>query len=194
MPSMRHLLENIGRNDNLDYLDIYALLKALVEAVEERDQATGERENLLESCRWWKQCCMNAKHQLAEAKAEIEKLRGKCEWEELCKGYPGLCAEAEVVVKSIKADAEIGRLVRGMRPNSGLRYVGGRYHALAYVYPAWGGLTAADTPAEALRAIQTLGEETPAAENDAVYRKLLKERDDLVCQIKERLKELGHGL
>lgn len=31
---MQHLLENIGTNDNLDYLDIYVLLKALVEAVE----------------------------------------------------------------------------------------------------------------------------------------------------------------
>ena len=55
-----------------------------------------------------------AERELTKAKAKIERLRGQCEAEELCKGYPGLCTEGEAVVKSIKADAEIGRLVRGM--------------------------------------------------------------------------------
>ena len=43
-------------------------------------------------------------------------------------------------------------------------------------------------PTEALRSIQEVGEEPPT---DAVLRKLRQERDDLVCQTKERVREMG---
>ena len=46
MPSLQHLLENIGRNDNLDYLDIYALLKALVEALDESSDSLAQSNSV----------------------------------------------------------------------------------------------------------------------------------------------------
>ena len=105
------------------------------------------------------QRCSELEHKLTEAKAEIERLRGKCESEELCKGYPDLCAEAEAVIKSIKADATLGAMVRGMRRGGNLRRAGPLkgWGWIASDYANYG--EGADDPAEALRSIQEVGDD-----------------------------------
>jgi len=47
---------------------------------QEHEQATGEREKLLESCRFWKPRAMNAERYRDKAQAEIERLRAGCQW------------------------------------------------------------------------------------------------------------------
>ena len=122
--------------------DPYPLLKALIEAVEPEPCVCDPPSRLLDdlyymiddwhewhdvgkSIKRLRKCAETTERRiktkqsrlyakLAEAKAEVERLRGQCKSEELCKGYPGLCTEAEAVDKTIKADAEIGLLLRGM--------------------------------------------------------------------------------
>ena len=90
-----------------------------------------------------------------EAKAEIERLRGKCEWEQLCKGYSDLCTEAELVVKSIKADAEVGKMVREMRDGTYLVKQDGAYWSSWYPVNTRGWRATPTTdPATVLRLIQ----------------------------------------
>ena len=95
--------------------------------------------------------CHNAERELAEAKAEIERLHLRfAKW---------LDTHSQLV-----ADAEIGRLVRGMREHTSLRciatgsapsYYQSKTHSFAGSRVVSG---TTNDPAEALRAIQEVGD------------------------------------
>ncbi len=116
---------------------------------EERDWATGAREGLLESRRWWKQRCMNAEHELAEACAGLDAVRKERD-------------EAKVEVERLCPLAKIGELVWGMR--NGTRLVRTTLHYWPEVLEEqqWSSLPLAGlrSPTEALRSIQEVGDES----------------------------------
>ncbi len=131
-----------------EFTGLYAFLEALVQAVEPEDtdatrkrcQADGKIDQLhiverrhIEARAAWAQLEASLREELTEAKAEIESLR---------------------------PDAEIGRLVREMQLDSSLRHVASRYHAFIYVRASfeWGHVISVDSPAEALRSIQEVGD------------------------------------
>ena len=136
---LRELLRRVDECDRAINLSLYALIEALVEAVEPTDVPCAEVGDWADA-----QAAIRKLHlELAEAKAEIERLRLRfAKW---------LDTHSQLVT-----DAEIGRLVRGMPRGSTLIHTGPFCakksdwvgHHLPDIYQ-W-----ADSPAEALRAIQ----------------------------------------
>ena len=153
MPSLRELLQHVEERDKGISQSAYDLLKALVETVE----AIGVNKHIASLA--------HVHTELAEAKAEIERLREvsddteayssladkmaerlrkerdetKAEigvfrnsrgyWKQQCQDARERYREAEAVVKSLVANAEIGRRVRGMRSASRLFKQGNYYWA-----------------------------------------------------------------
>jgi len=174
-PSLRELLLHVGKSKDLN-LDLYILLKALVEAVEPDDTPTDEEYNDARDAR-----IRFLQERLAEAKAEIERLRKECD---ILRGTRARAVDARVRARrerneamlrlqdvraelasytaSVNADAEVGQLVRGMALGTRLERTADQviapragfwgYHCVEnkwrFVKGAW------DDPAEALRAIQ----------------------------------------
>ena len=94
------------------------------------------------------------------AKAEAERLRkrhreARIEWGRLATKCDELQAELVSYTDSVNADAEIGRLVRGMRRGSHLSHPG---LLEGWVAVDCAAKRQADNPAEALRAIQQVKE------------------------------------
>jgi len=144
MPSLRELFEAIPKVFRDDAA--YDLLEALVEAVEaqENDDLRKERDG-------WEQGCWQAEQELAEAKAALEA------WMRRCQKLERLLA----VQKASIADAEIGRLVRGMKWGSKFSVHGYDLSIPEYMSFCWDAaqdgyrlLKQTKDPAEALRAIQ----------------------------------------
>jgi len=163
MPNLRELLRIVEEQGAKSYSPAaYAVMEALVEKVEalvkeleaQRPPQVDARIAALTADRdSWERQCRNAERGLAEAKAEIDaqasRIRGL---EAAIRGYEsnhGACGD-------YAADAEIGRLVWGMRRGSQLHHPG--------LLEGWVGLDftirrQAEDPAEALRAIQKGGRE-----------------------------------
>ena len=146
MPSLEELKGRVRVWERHFGQDAYALVGALVEKLEAL-----EPEDIDATIR-------ELREELAEAKAEATRWREESNLEMAARMMgkplgPGLAAEFE----KLKADAEIGRLVRGMQPNTSLRYARNEYHA-ARCIPGVGFRYIGDTdtagPTEALRVIQ----------------------------------------
>jgi len=101
--------------------------------------------NLREACNIWEQRCQKDEEELAEAKAEIERLRS------LVKGLLD-------VDRARNVDAEIGRLVWGMRPGTRLEKGEEFYAAVVFAQKPIYMFGLTSDPAEALRAIQEVGD------------------------------------
>jgi len=128
MSNLRELLRIVEEQGAKSYSPAaYAVMEALVERVEalveeleaQRPPEVDARIVALTDDRdSWERLCRNAEHRLAEAKAEIEKWRKEAHLEMGARmmGEP-LSPGLEARFEKLKADAEIGKLVRGMRRN-----------------------------------------------------------------------------
>lgn len=173
MPSLRELLWDVREYGAISR-PAYALLKALVEIAEPEKHTCGDCNFFHTGCAEWcvvrgasaKDCACehfvawveSEDTELAEAKAETERLETECLRQAMW------CRKAEESVAKIRADAEIGRLVRGMPNDTALRHRYGTYRIARFGYIercrlGWtGGAGSTDDPAEALRAIQEVGD------------------------------------
>ena len=107
--SLRELLQAV-RCDSGITLSAYALLKALVEAVEPSGPA--ELDDLRKQRDGWEQGCWQAEQELAEARVEMERLRRNCDY---LRRQRGLAIDARVDARRelAEAKAEIKNLQRG---------------------------------------------------------------------------------
>ena len=122
-----------------------------------------------QECQDWRIQCEEADQELAEAKAEIERLQKNCDYlrqqmiqarvrrAEVCRQLTEARVELESYTESVNADAALGKMVREMRPGASLMRVG----PLTATSFDWQGYLhwphihkEAHSPAEALRAIQ----------------------------------------
>ena len=149
MPSLQELLHDV-RCDSGVTLSAYALFKGLVDVVKPEIDVAAEGA-------------------LAEAKAEIERLSRELDIllntaDHLSKRYKKALhdrdqAEAELATKN--ADADLGRMVRRMPANTGLKhYSNGTWYAMRYCRDVGWCTIRVDLgthdPAEALRSIQEM--------------------------------------
>ena len=134
-------------------------------------EAKAEIESLRKQRDGWEEGCWQAEQELAKAKAEIERLSRELDIllntaDHLHKRYKKALhdrdqAEAELETKN--TDAEIGRMVRRMPANTGLKhYSNGTWYAMRYCRDVGWCTIRVDfgthNPAEALRSIQEVGD------------------------------------
>lgn len=182
MRSPRECLRSLKLSPQGHLYPLYPLLEALVDAVEPEDAPCAEvgdwaeaqatiRKELAEirfAERYWKEQCEEARNQVAEAKAEIERLRKERDGfradlgeelrrrERLIRAKVSACDAKE----AMRAAAELGRLVRNMAPGTSLTRLWGMPRYVAATrwqkgkYSDKRDTNACADPAEALRAIQ----------------------------------------
>jgi len=133
-----------------DVRDAWALAK---EYRQSRDEARARIDCLLLEVDNGKLDVIRFRKECDEARAEIEKLHKERDSAE------HKLEALDAIDERILADAEIGRLVRGMHRGTSLRRSPACYHSWHYTSRGWEAVIDSSNPAEALRAIQEVADD-----------------------------------